>query len=102
VSHEEERLLAGIERFIKRDLKVTPLPELAPIQLVTPLAVVASKKVSDATPGVSAIADGGVETIAPPYSAPTRFGRRRTEPVCALLMPPPAGPAEPAPPTPQP
>jgi ATP-dependent RNA helicase RhlE len=32
VSHEEERLLAGIERFIKRDLKVTPLPEAAQVR----------------------------------------------------------------------
>ncbi|MBK9324824.1 MAG: DEAD/DEAH box helicase [Hydrogenophilales bacterium] len=71
VSHEEERLLAGIERFIKRDLKVTPLPEAAQVQVVVPPAAVASPA---ASPGV-----------------PTRFGRRRAEPVCALLMPPPAG-----------
>jgi superfamily II DNA/RNA helicase len=70
VSHEEERLLAGIERFIKRDLKVTPLPE--PVRAVVPSVA--------AAPESAAV-------------APTRFGRRRAEPVCALLMPP-ARPSE--------
>ena len=34
VSPEEERLLAGIARFIKRELNASPLPELAPPQPV--------------------------------------------------------------------
>ncbi|KAF0101414.1 MAG: DEAD/DEAH box helicase [bacterium] len=76
VSHEEERLLAGIERFIKRDLKPVPLPEPAPVQVAAPAVV----------PGKDA------------PIAPARTGRRRAEPVCALLMPP-ARPAEPAPPS---
>jgi superfamily II DNA/RNA helicase len=81
VSHEEERLLAGIERFIKRDLKATPLPEPARIHVATPAPVPST------VPGKAA---------AP--TTPTRFGRRRAEPVCALLMPP-ARTAEPAPPS---
>jgi superfamily II DNA/RNA helicase len=71
VSHEEERLLSGIERFIKRDLKVTPLPEPAQLQLAVPPVTLVSP--------------------APGPGVPTRFGRRRAEPVCALLMPPSAG-----------
>ncbi|HNH90176.1 MAG TPA: helicase-related protein, partial [Thiobacillaceae bacterium] len=81
VSHEEERLLAGIERFIKRDLKPIPLPEPAPVSVAAPVpppAVAPAK----APPGVQ-----------------SRFGRRRAEPVCALLMPPVPPPEPAAPPT---
>ena len=69
VSHEEERLLAGIERFIKRDLKVTPLPEMVPVR-----AVEVSR------PPAADLDDPG--TVAP------RPARRRSEPVCALFLPP--------------
>jgi superfamily II DNA/RNA helicase len=73
VAPEEERLLSGIERFIKRDLKATPLPEVVPIP--------------------TAVAMVTAPTIA--ATAPTRFGRSRAEPVCALLMPSPVRPSEP-------
>jgi superfamily II DNA/RNA helicase len=69
VAPDEERLLAGIERFIKRDLKPSPLPELAPAQAVRAVATPAS--VSSAAQGPAA-----------------RYGRTRGEPVCALLLPP--------------
>ncbi len=72
VSPDEDRLLSGIERFIKRDLKITPLPEIAPPR---PVAMPAASVTEAASP----------ESV---DSAPTRFGRRRAEPVCALLMPP--------------
>jgi ATP-dependent RNA helicase RhlE len=79
VSHEEERLLAGIERFIKRDLKPTPLPEPAPAHVAAAAPAVAPGKAAAATP--------------------VRPGRRRAEPVCALLLPLPVRPADPDPPT---
>jgi len=81
VSPDEDRLLSGIERFIKRELKPTPLPEIARAQSVAPVEL---------TQDTAVPASSGT---------PTRFGRRRTEPVCALLMPPPAHPAELAPPS---
>ena len=84
VSHEEERLLAGIERFIKRELKVTPLPE--PERLVAPVAAP-----SPAVASAPAPANG---------SPVPRPSRRRGEPVCALFLPP-VRPADPPPHEPQ-
>lgn len=66
VAPEEDRLLAGIERFIKRDLKAVPLPESAP------------------RPRTRADAPGHPGSLA----APRSLTRRRQEPVCALLLPP--------------
>jgi superfamily II DNA/RNA helicase len=65
-SHEEERLLAGIRKFINRDLVESPLPELAPPPRAMP------------------------EPTASPMLSPVlpRSGRYAREPVCALLMPP--------------
>ena len=72
VSPDEDRLLAGIERFIKRDLKPSPLPEFIQSQ---PARAVAA-------PNVEA------KSVAPPAPAAARFGRTRAEPVCALLQAP--------------
>ena len=66
VSREEERLLAGIRNFIKRDLEESPLPEIERPQVV-------------AAPSVE---------IEQPDAEPTRPRRPRREPVCALLLPP--------------
>jgi superfamily II DNA/RNA helicase len=76
VSPDEERPLAGIERFIKRDLNASPLPELAPPKPVRAVASVASPE----TPAAAPVASSR-------QSAPW-VGRRRVEPVCALLQPP--------------
>ena len=84
VAHEEERLLAGIERFIKRDLKVSPLPE--PVRLAPP------------APASVAAASTPASDVAAPAAA--RPGRRRGEPVCALFLPP-VRPADPPPQEPQ-
>jgi ATP-dependent RNA helicase RhlE len=68
VSQEEERLLAGIRKFINRDLVEAPLPEIAalpPVAMAMPLAA-----------------------IEQPDAAQPRMGRPRREPVCALLLPP--------------
>ena len=67
VSSEEDKLLAGVERFISRDLAITPLPSLAP-----------------PPPPVRAAAPT-------PAAVPTEAGYRRgrqTQPVCALFLPP--------------
>ncbi|MEW5786399.1 MAG: DEAD/DEAH box helicase [Pseudomonadota bacterium] len=76
VSHEEDRLLAGIERFIKRELKPAPLPEVA--------APAPIRQAVEAAPAAEN----------PAMPPPARIGRRRVEPVCALLMPPPPRPVE--------
>jgi len=68
VSPDEERLLASIERFIKKEFKAEPLPDIAP---------------PTAAPQVAAVSP------ATGMTAPTRApSRRRQEPVCALLRPP--------------
>ncbi len=72
VAPEEERLLAGIERFIKRDLQAVPLPEIAP----PPMARSAPQPAAEA---------GAVPGARPAGGPPIR---RRQEPVCALLRPP--------------
>ena len=70
VAPEEDKLLAGIERFIKRDLQPVSLPEIAP-----PAVVHTSMPPSaPASPG--------------PKHQGAPFGQRRQEPVCALLRPP--------------
>ncbi|TNF55622.1 MAG: DEAD/DEAH box helicase [Gammaproteobacteria bacterium] len=67
VSSEEDKLLAGVERFISRDLAITPLPSLAP----------PPPPVRAAAPTPAAVtADAGY-----------RRGRQ-TQPVCALFLPP--------------
>jgi ATP-dependent RNA helicase RhlE len=78
VSPDEERLLAGIERFIKRDLKASPLPETSPSQPLRAVATVAepADPLAASTPAASSAPVG------------SRFGRTRAEPVCALLQPP--------------
>jgi superfamily II DNA/RNA helicase len=70
VAPEEDKLLAGIERFIKRDLKAVPLPEIAPPPMET-------------TPAPAA-----VPATLGPTPAGGHYARRRQEPVCALLRPP--------------
>ncbi len=73
VAPDEEKLLAGIEHFIHRSLAVTPLPELPGPPAAPARAAAEARRI----PG-------------PP-------GRRRAQPVCALLLPPasPQGPNEP-------
>jgi ATP-dependent RNA helicase RhlE len=68
VSHEEDRLLTAIRKFINRDLVEAPLPEIAPQR---PVAV--------ARPEAA---------IEQPDSLQPRMGRPRREPVCALCLPP--------------
>ncbi|MEW6676541.1 MAG: DEAD/DEAH box helicase [Pseudomonadota bacterium] len=70
VAPEEDKLLGQVERFIKKDLPPAPLPELAqqPVQ--------ASPALEPAPPRAAS----GVAMPKP--------GRRRQEPVCALLRPP--------------
>ncbi|OYY93284.1 MAG: DEAD/DEAH box helicase [Hydrogenophilales bacterium 28-61-23] len=85
VAPDEERLLAGIERFIKRDLNASPLPEIA-----RPQQVHAQASSAEAVPAAPAAAQ----------IPGARVGRRRAEPVCALLLPP-VQRAEPAPSAPQ-
>ena len=86
VSPDEERLLAGIERFIKRDLNASPLPEFAPpAQPVRPTPAAVPNPVPS-TSSATALQTSG-----------SRFGRSRAEPVCALLLPP-ANPVEASPP----
>jgi superfamily II DNA/RNA helicase len=80
VSPDEERLLAGIERFIKRDLNASPLPEIARPQEVR---VVVAPSVAQAVPAASQ-----AQSTTPSSPAVARGIRRRAEPVCALLMPP--------------
>jgi superfamily II DNA/RNA helicase len=70
VAPEEERLLAGIERFIKRDLQAVPLPVIAPPPMTQ-------------TPSLA-----GTPASPVARSPAPSFGRRRQEPVCALLRPP--------------
>jgi superfamily II DNA/RNA helicase len=80
VAPEEDRLLAGIERFIKRDLKAVALPEMAPPPMAQAIAV-----------GKGSTPPQGTKPVASP------MGRRRQEPVCALLRPPPRGDVPPQP-----
>ena len=79
VSPDEERLLAGIERFINRDLKASPLPDTSPSQPLRAVATVAepAAPLAASTPAAASSAPVG-----------SRFGRTRAEPVCALLQPP--------------
>jgi ATP-dependent RNA helicase RhlE len=70
VAPEEDRLLGQVERFIKKDLPPAPLPEIAPPPVQAPPAP------EPAAPRAA----GGVVMPKP--------GRRRQEPVCALLRPP--------------
>ena len=66
VSPEEDKLLAGVERFIHRKLESSPLPNPPPqVQAVRP---------SDPEPG--------------PAAPVTLRGRRTPEPLCALFLPP--------------
>ena len=66
VSSEEDKLLAGVERFINRKLDITPLPTPpAPPPVIR----------DEAVPATGAVA-GGFR------------GRRSREPVCALFLPP--------------
>jgi superfamily II DNA/RNA helicase len=65
VSGDEDKLLAGVERFISRSLSVSPLPCLAP------------------PPQPIAPTGTAVATAAPAF----RRGRQ-TQPVCALFLPP--------------
>jgi len=78
VSPEEERLLVGVERFLNKELKPTPLPEIAPVPRQAPPVV---------APATSASPDG--------FAAGRSVVRRRAEPLCALLMPPPDLPESP-------
>jgi ATP-dependent RNA helicase RhlE len=82
VAPDEERLLAGIERFIKRDLNSIPLPELARPPEVRAIAAVPTRG------PIAAAAVNSASEMAAPTSVNTGFGRRRAEPVCALLLPP--------------
>jgi ATP-dependent RNA helicase RhlE len=71
VSGDEDKLLAGIERFVKKSLPSVPLPRLA-------------------TPPAAALPAAALAPLAAqPDSALIPGRRRKTEPVCALLMPPP-------------
>ena len=73
VSPDEERLLAGVERFIKRDLQPVALPEITP---------------------PAPLVDPRVAAVAPTAVAPGHAAiRRRQEPVCALLRAPVRGDA---------
>ncbi|MCP5279571.1 MAG: DEAD/DEAH box helicase [Thiobacillus sp.] len=74
VAPEEDKLLAGIERFIKRDLNAIALPEIAPPPMAKAPVMAAASACSPASMGPKAVG--------------TPFGRRRQEPVCALLRPP--------------
>ncbi|PIX95982.1 MAG: hypothetical protein CO126_11015 [Hydrogenophilales bacterium CG_4_9_14_3_um_filter_63_34] len=76
VSHEEERLLAAIRKFLKRDLVEAPLPETAPPRPVAVVAPVAADGQPDIQPDIQ------------PDATQPRWGRPRREPVCALLLPP--------------
>jgi ATP-dependent RNA helicase RhlE len=72
VSPEEDKLLAGVERFIKRPLAITPLP--------------------------SPPAPPRAEQRPVQPDSPVVRGRRSREPVCALFLPP-VRPSEPEPPS---
>ncbi|MEW5771731.1 MAG: DEAD/DEAH box helicase [Pseudomonadota bacterium] len=73
VAPEEERLLAGIERFIKREFTPAALPEIAP-----PAPVVDTRaSLPAAAPQAAQSAPAGRPSL-----------RRRQEPVCALLRAP--------------
>jgi hypothetical protein len=78
VSPDEERLLAGIERFIKRDLNASPLPEMAAQKPIRSVVAVDADAIE--TPLAASIQ---VDSPVNPW-----LGRRRAEPVCALLLPP--------------
>jgi superfamily II DNA/RNA helicase len=69
VSHDEDKLLAGVERFIGRPLQITALPSVAP---PPPPPGPPPRATASATP-----------------SAGTGFRRgRAAQPVCALFLPP--------------
>jgi ATP-dependent RNA helicase RhlE len=71
VAPEEDKLLAGVERFINRRLEITPLPSPP----------------SPAAPSPSPVAAMPADPVGS-ATAPAVRGRRTREPVCALFMPP--------------
>jgi len=71
VSNDEDKLLAGVEKFISRSLDVTPLPSVAPPPPPPPPVRAAA-----AAPVAAAAAAEGF-----------RRGRQ-SQPVCALFLPP--------------
>ncbi len=75
VSPEEDKLLAGVERFINRKLEITPLP-------TPPAPAPAPVRVAPAQPDAEMADD----------DAPVFRGRRGREPVCALFLPPVSAP----------
>jgi ATP-dependent RNA helicase RhlE len=81
VSSEEDKLLAGVERFVGKKLVITDLPTLAaaPRPISQPDAVTALP-----SPGPSL----------PPRSLATPWRRSANRVVCALLLPPATPPAE--------
>jgi superfamily II DNA/RNA helicase len=77
VSHEEDKLLVAIRRFINRDLVEIPLPEIE-----------SHRPAYTASPSIPAVASLAVEQPDAPASQAPWNSRTRREPVCALLMPP--------------
>ena len=69
VSPDEDKLLAGVERFINRKLDITPLP--------TPPA-----------PSPVRLAPPPLDAVTADDDAPAFRSRRGREPVCALFLPP--------------
>ncbi len=90
VSHEEDRLLVAIRKFINRDLIEAPLPNIAPQRPATvPVAVaVASRPVDDGMGYRRPYPATGDQPDNQPDSLQPRSTRPRREPVCALLLPP--------------
>ncbi|NCS66407.1 MAG: hypothetical protein AUJ86_02495 [Hydrogenophilaceae bacterium CG1_02_62_390] len=81
VAPAEEKLLAGVERFIDKRLEISPLPTLpAPTHVAAP------------------VKQAETAAVEQPDSAPVAYRRRAQEPVCALFLPPvpPAKPEAPA------
>ncbi len=76
VSPDEEKLLAGVERFIKRELVASPLPRPQP-----PARAVAPRAASADQPPAVIL---GPEVIL----GPATRRRRASQPVCALLQTP--------------
>jgi len=84
VAPDEERLLAGIERFIKRDLPASELPTSDfPSHAAVPVAQPAAQSLAAEGPAkdTPAAVVGGVVKPSVPV-------RRRKEVLCALLRPP--------------
>ena len=73
VSSDEDKLLAGVERFINRKLEITPLPSPPPPPPPATPSPVRAEPLRQATTG---------------DEAPVLRGRRLKEPVCALFLPP--------------